>query len=321
MLHPTQAWYSLARDHLTRLWRDPCGWGDGAQDPPCPEPTVLACLALLSADDESALPDTLEMVDASAQWLSERQRADGAVGTVDEPPSLCRSTACAALLWGQLLHYRRPLANALRWLQQCDELAPEAEDDEVLGHCPTQGAWLPSGARCSLLEPAAIAILSLCRNQLAGHQRITDTLRRILEQSLASGGWHARTAIPSSAENAAGVVPTGMVLLALRAAGLAESEEVTRACRYLEGAMPHALSPGVLSWGLLGYLAWRPRPAGAPQWLSQCYADTPDVAASPAGLALLMLADRPRTFSLLGISPAGDEAMTAHLLLPEFLAV
>ena len=111
------------------------------------------------------------------------------------------------------------------------------------------------------------------------------------------------------------------MLLALRAAGLTETEEVTKACHYLEDAMPHTLAPELLSWGLLGYMAWRPRPLDASQWLSHSYADAPGVADSPVGLALLILADRPGTFPLVGVSPALRETPPTHTLVPELLGV
>jgi hypothetical protein len=313
------SWHSVARDRLLKLRRNPRGWGHGAEDVPYPEPTVLACLALLSADDEPVPPDTLERIEASAQWLADLQQEDGAVGVAEEFPSLCWSTACAALLWSRLSHYERPLADALRWLQQCEEFDQHASDDEVLCYRPAMGAWPWIEATGSRLEPASMAVLALCRNQLAGHQRIADSVRWILERSLAGGGWNLETTALSSAEQPPQAEPTGMVLLALRAAGLPETEEVTRACHYLSCVMPHTAAPEDLSWGLLGYLAWRPRPLGAEQWLGRSYERATGLADSPAGLAMLILAAHPATLALLGVSPARQEAAPAHELLPELL--
>ena len=319
MFRPPQCWHSLALDRLLELRRDPRGWGHCAQDVPYPEPTVLACLALLSADDEPVPPDMLELIDESAQWLADLQQVDGAVGVAEEFPSLCWPTACAALLWSQLSHYQRPLADALRWLQQCEECAQHSSDDEVLYDRPAMGAWPWIDTTRDWLEPTSMAILALCRNQLAGHQRIAEGVRWILERSLVSGGWNLGTTALSSVEQPPQVEPTGMVLLALRAAGLSETEEVTRACHYLAGVMPHIVAPEILSWGLLGYLAWRPRPLGAEQWLGRSYEHAPGLADSPTGLALLILAARPATCSLLGVSPVREETAPAHQPLPELL--
>jgi hypothetical protein len=276
-------------------------------------------LALLAAEGAPVPLDTLELIDASAEWLANVQQADGAVGVAERLPALCWPTACAALLWSQLPHYQRPLAHALRWLQQCEQSAQHTSTDRILGRRPRRGAWPWIEATRSWLEPAGMAILALCRNQLAGHQRIADSVRWILARSVASGGWNQGTAARAIPARPPQAEPTGIMLLALRAAGLRETEEVTKACHYLECTLPHTLTPESLSWGLLGYLAWRPRPLDAPQWLSHAHADAPGVADCPVSLALLILADRPGTFSLLGVSPALTEATPALTLVPELL--
>ncbi len=311
MLGPAPFSYSLARQRLARMWHDPCGWGYRASDPPSPEPTGLACLALLSGDGADEWAEALEPADAGARWLTDLQRADGALGPLDAPATLCRSTAWAALLWGQLRHYRQPLARALRWLQQSEELAPAVLDEDLFGS--GMGPGVP-GRGDAQFDTAALAVLALCRNELAGHQWIAGRLQAILEQSLADGGWPASDGIESSAWGPADAGVTGLVLMALRAAGWSETVEVTTACRYLESALSGLLAPDKLSWGLLGYGSWRPRPAGASEWIDRCYAALPAADTSPACLAQLMLADGPQALSLFGISPSagrGEEGISS----------
>jgi hypothetical protein len=279
---------------------------------------------LLAVEDEPVPLDTLELIDAGAEWLADIQQADGAVGVAEQLPALCWPTACAALLWSQLPTYQRPLARALRWLQQCQQSSQHTSSDRILGRRLRRGAWPWIEATRSWLEPAGMAILALCRNQLAGHQRITESVQWVLERSVAGGGWSQDTAARAMRERPAQVEPTGIMLLALRAAGLAETHEVTQACHYLENAlaaMPDTLAPEVLSWGLLGYLAWRPRPLDAPLWLSHAHAHAPGVADCPVGLALLILADRPATLSLLGISPLPGETTPTPTIVPELLGI
>jgi hypothetical protein len=316
-----QPWYSLARDRLRELRQDPRGWGYCVRDIPYPEPTALACLALLAVEGEPVPLDTLELIDASAEWLVDIQQADGAVGVAERLPSLCWPTACAALLWSQLPTYQRPLASALRWLQQCEQSTQYTSTDRILGRRARRGAWPWIEATRSWLEPAGMAILALCRNQLVGHQLIADGVRWILARSVTNGGWHQDTTMGAVPARPPQVEPTGISLLALRAAGLTETQEVTRACHYLQCVLPHSSTPEALGWGLLGYLAWRPRPLDAPQWLSRAYAEAAGVADAPVGLALLILADRPGTLSLLGVSPALQEVPPELPFVPELLGV
>jgi len=304
-----QPWYASARNRLLDLRQHPWGWGASvARELPRPEPTALACLALLAADDQPTSLDTLELIDASAEWLGDLQQADGAVGGTPDLPEMCCPTACAALLWSQFSAYQRPLAAALRWLQQCDPSAPHAPAHALPGYPPRRGAWFWNEPPGGALDPAGIAILALCRNQLTGHQRIIESVEWILARASHSDGWHAGPDRRERSNQVSDVGYTGTLLLTLRAAGLAETEQVTQACHFLEDALPDTREPERLAWGLLGYMAWRARHLDASDWLHRAYIAAPDVADSPIGLAMLILADRPATFPLLGVRPALPEA-------------
>ena len=103
---------------------------------------------------------------------------------------------------------------------------------------PTPHSWPSIGGIRSRTEPAGVAILALSRNQLAGHPRIADGVRWLLGRALASGGWNMEDAALSGHEPYPQVGPTGIILLALRAAGLSETAEVTQACHYLARILP-----------------------------------------------------------------------------------
>jgi hypothetical protein len=311
MAHSAPSWHSEARTRLLELRSDADGWGSGVQSAAEPEATVWACLALLASEDQSTLAGTLELVDASAHWLSVAQRADGAVGLdAEDRVSLCRSTACAALLWSQLLHYGRPLANALRWLQQCGVLSPVAVSDPIPG-CEASAVGDSAGGETGptgfTFEATALAVLALGCNQLSGHPQVDATVGWILEQSRASGGWEPAHESPSDDQWSSAAGSTGLVLLALRATGLSETLDVTRACNYLELVLSSLDSPSLLSWALLGYQAWRAVPVASSQWLSDCNARTRDDRRSPAVPALLLLGHCPQTLALLGVTPAREE--------------
>jgi hypothetical protein len=301
-----------ARDRLLELRGDRTGWGYDAKGVPYSEPTVLACLALLAADGDPPSPETLELVDVSAQFLAGLQQPDGAVGVAEGIATPGWPTAFAALLWSQLPHYRRPLADALRWLQQREPCAVHTSDEELLSGVTTIHGWPSVGGIRGRTEPTGLAIVALCRNQLAGHPRIADGVRWLLARSLARGGWNTEEATTSGPEQYAHAGPTGIILLALRAAGLAKTAEVMRACHYLARILPQIESPEILSWGLLGYSVWQPRPAAARHWLHRSYAGAPGLVDSPTRLALLILATSTATYPLLGVSAARAETRSSQ---------
>ncbi|MHB8969478.1 MAG: hypothetical protein ACYC3X_00765 [Pirellulaceae bacterium] len=318
-----RSWHLAARDRLLALRGDRVGWGYDADGAPYTEPTVLACLALLAADEGRLAPDTLELVDASAQFLVGLQQPDGAVGVAAGLATPRWPTAFAALLWSQLPCYRRPLADALRWLQQREANEIRTSDEEVLSGATTTCSWPSLGGFRSRTEPAGVAILTLSRNQLAGHPRIAEGVRWLLARSLAAGGWNMEdAALPGHAPYPR-VGPTGIVLLALRATGLSMTSEVTRACHYLARVLPQVEAPEILSWGLLGYAAWQPRPAAAQRWLYRSYTRAPGLADSPASLAMLVLAASPASYPLLGVCAAAraESRQALHEPLSELLGV
>ena len=282
MSHATRTWSLQARDDLRRLWQRPGGWGPDTHGTQCPATTVLACLALLAGDDEPALPDTLEWVDACAQGLADLQRAMVRwVLRISVPPCAARPRTPPCCGGSYCITVGR-WPTALRYLQQCDELAPSATEDGVPGRGLTHEVGSCSAGMHWQYEPIALTILSLCRNELTGHRQIADSTRWLLEQSLVGGGWPAGPCTPAGQLSTADVASTGIVLLALCAAGVTEVQEVTMACHYLDERLPRTRGSEGLSWGLLGYRAWRPHPPAAQQWLCRSCAESRDTAASSA---------------------------------------
>jgi hypothetical protein len=283
-------------------------------------------LALLASADRMPSSETLEAVHACAEFLCRLQQADGAVGVaagIETPPW---PTAYAALLWSQIPGYDRPLACALRWLQQDDEAARFFSDDQIVGgdQQPWPGAPIRgAGARTF---PAGIAILALCRNQLAGHARVRDGVRWILDGALPQGGWTADRPIRADSGSYPQAAATGMALLALRAAHLDESDVVTDGCRYLSRVLTSIDSPARfgwawLGWAWLGYHAWRPRTLESQEWLSRLAKRAPACEDDPAGLAMWLLAGSSAALTLLGVVAAEGGCGCSTGLAQELLGV
>jgi hypothetical protein len=296
-------WIDQAVEHLRATRRDRQGWGYRDGGPSYTEPTVLGCLALVAADDPATRAPTEALVRAGAAWLTGLQHPDGSVGVSERRPTPTWPTAYAALLWSQIPACQGPLARALQWLQQCEGTTQTGPQDLCLDCRPADRGWPWVVGNPSWLEPTAMAMLALCRNQLEGHQRIFEGVRLIRQGAVPAGGWSLRNFTSTRADSTRQPSATGLALLALRGAGEPECEEVTHACQYLEAVLPETRTPEALAWGLLGWKAWRPWPSAADSWLDESFRTTRTLDGSPSRLALLLLAASPTSLTLLGVAP------------------
>ncbi len=314
MSQTTDSWISSSVDQLLRLRVADVGWGYRGEGSAYCEPTAMACLALLAASDEQPVEETAELVATSAAWLAELQQPDGALGISAELSKPRWPTAYAALLWSQIPGYEKPLARALCWIQQREGHTFAKTKECVLGHDTSIPGWPWVAGTHPWLEPTGMAMLALCRSQLTGHQRIRDGVRMILDRAIATGGWNMGNSSVFGTPLRPQGGPTGIALLALRAALHEETPSVTRACQYLYESLPAIRSPETLGWGLLGLRAWRPKPAAADDWLRESSDNTMALHNSPIRLATLLLAASSTTLSRLGVQAAyhDEVAMEIH---------
>lgn len=313
MFASMESWSATARDRLVQLSGQPWGWSDGTRSGPCIESSVLACLALSGLEEERGWVERLEVIDASAQGLADLQRPDGALAVTADGASGCRATAYATFLWSHLLHYQRPLAAALRWLQQCNELAPGAPDDGVPGYVPARTGGSGAETAGGEIEAAALTVLALCCNELSGHPRVAEATQGMLQQALPAGGWTKRPAHLGEWQTP-DVLTTGVALVAIRAAQESQTRQVTGACDYLEVALREPCAPEALSWGLLGFMAWRPGPTWAAETLDCCVAASRHL--SVRQLALLLLASQSNPLALWSVSPVRDDVPAIASCMP-----
>jgi len=297
-------------ERLCALRAEGVGWGYRGDGPPYAEPTAMGSLALLACARQCSLTHLDEWVRGSASWLADLQQPDGAVGIAAGLPTPKWPTPLAALLWSQLDQYQRPLARSLTWLQQRQGYTFVKTGQCVLGHDTSIPGWPWVAGTHPWLEPTAMAMLALCRNQLSGHQRIQDGVRLVLDRAIASGGWNVGNSSAFGRELRPQAGPTGLALLALKAAHRQETPTVTRGCHYLREALRATRSPETLGWGMLGLEAWRERPAEADRWLRQSFDNVEALQDAPLRLATLLLAAASRhTLNLLGVEwgdPAAD---------------
>lgn len=320
-MHDVASWRAAVCGRLWQLQADHVGWGYGASEPPYTEPTVLACLGLLASADGTPSLETWEAVDACADFLSRLQQSDGAVGIAAGIDTPHWPTAFAALLWSQIPGYGRPLAGALRWLQQeglADRYFSDAQVVDGDLRLWPDGPLRTAGAR---IVPAGVAVLALCRNQLAGHTRVQECVRWLLAGALPRGGWGAENASHGDGGRFPQAISTGIALLALRAANLDESPVVTDACHYLARVLANVDASEMFGWAWLGYHAWQPRTTESWQWLRRAMRWPLAEAEDPAGLALLLLAGSPDALRLLGVSAVTNANCCSLGLAQELLGI
>jgi hypothetical protein len=281
------------------------------------EPTVLGCFAIQATSPQAVCPEALELMDASADWLAGLQQANGAVLSDERGgPADCRSTAWAALLWSQLPNRRGCLARAIRFLLEQEACAQPSCDDEILDRGATVGGWPWFDAAGGWTTATAVTLLVLGQNQLAGHARVADSLAWIASHAVDDGGWSDPTSDAAEASPAADAGVTGMMLLALRAAGATDTLAIHQAGDFLAHTLPDVTSPEPLSWGLLGWSSWHPLPLGVSEWLAQSFASTPGVLESPEQLALLLLATAPAAFrAVLALAEVSEPVEQWHPLV------
>jgi len=287
-------WTGSAQTELLRL-RDRTGaWGYRNDRGPSVEPTALACLGLWSCRSHSPPEARPEAILRGADWLQTLQKADGSLGIAPSLPSPCWATPHAILLWNALQVHTPARRRAANWLlaQKGKPITDNtASIVSVVGHDTTLVGWPWIEDTHSWLEPTAMAILALDREDLAYHPRVTEGIRVVLNRALAQGGWNYGNTSVFGRQLRPQPGPTGLALLALAAQGSKHRpRSVDPAIAYLLRTLPDLRAPISLAWGLLGLRAWNAMPAAAADWLNESYSLHTGRPGVTTGLSLLLLA-------------------------------
>ncbi len=274
---------------VDRLLEDPTpsgAWGYRSGTSPCAEPTSLACLALSARGVE---PKTWGK---GLAWLATVQQEDGSVPVSSGIPGPAWSTGLAVLAWLQAGgqeegRYAAHIKKATGWLLATRgiRLSPNTE---VYGHDVTLQGWPWVKDMHSWVEPTSYAILALRAVGQAGHPRVREGARVLLDRALPDGGWNygnkrilANTLRPFPAT-------TGIALSAL--AGEPSGPATGRSITYLTQVLQGVRTPLTVGWGLIALTAWNARPAAADDWLARSAARAADGQPNTLHDALLLLA-------------------------------
>ena len=271
----TSPWIETARSRLIHLRGRGEGWSYRQETAPCVEPTILACLGLMSSAADRQAEQTEDEFRKPADWLASLQSPDGSLGVSATLPTPCWTTPYGVLLWAALGGYTSHRERAVRWLLDQGGVAiPNlAAPERTVGHDTAIVGWPWVADTHSWLEPTAVAILALRREGKADHPRVREGLRLIRDRAIPTGGWNYGNNIAFGRDLRPQPAPTGLALLAL--AGIeGRSEIVERAIDYLQESLPSTGAPQSLCWGVLGLRAWGCCPEAADGWLARAFEQT-----------------------------------------------
>ncbi len=99
-----------------------------------------------------------------------------------------------------------------------------------------------------------MAILALKATGNAGHDRVQEAVRMILDRKLPAGGWNYGNTTVFNRELSPAPEHTGQALCAL--SGLVQHSEIAKSIDYLSKEISILQTPLSLCWGLFGLGAW-----------------------------------------------------------------
>lgn len=271
-------------------WRDdlldqleaevPCGYfarGEAAS-----EPTALAGLALAGNGRNEAAR-------RAADWLVERQQANGAIGVTAAHDSPSWPTALAMLLWKAVgdEQFARAIAAANNWALA--EKGKTHEQREFVGHDSMLVGWSWAAHTHSWLEPTAMFVLALKTVGEREHPRTREAVRLLVDRLLPSGGCNYGNSIVLGQELLPHVQPTGIVMMALADEQI-DDPRIGRSLEYLAANLNADTATASLCYGILGLKAHDQSPAENLKWLESAHKRTIMHGASPYKFALVSLA-------------------------------
>jgi len=224
-----------------------------------PDATAWAVLAL------EAYPDNRDVTIPACQQLAKSQLSDGRVPVIEGHPEAYWPTALAVLAWKKVAGFERQVELASKFLLDATGVHWPKQKDAPVAHDTSIKGWPWIENTHSWIGPTALSILALKVCGFAGHSRVLEAKRMILDRQLPSGGWNYGNTRVFGKMLRPSLVETGHALSAL--AGMTEPSFVELSFDYLRREIEHIRTPLALSWSVLGLSAWSGRPAESRKWI------------------------------------------------------
>ena len=231
---------------IARLAENPVG-RYSLTSPEASEPTAWSALALHAAG-------STESAQRAADWLTNLQQRNGAVGVtaVDIDPAW--TTGLAILAWGAIDQdaYAEPIRRGAEWA--LGQQPWTAEGMTAFAHDASIEGWSWAPNTHSWLEPTAFFVMALQRNGYSDHPRVRQGVDLLIDRLLPSGGVNYGNTIVLGQELLQHLQPTGIAAWALAAEQL-EDPRWNETLSYLQRAAHEPTGIASLCYATIGLAA------------------------------------------------------------------
>ncbi len=215
---------------------------------PRPDATGWAVFALKAAGES---PSALE---GACRFLARFQLADGRVVFSCEAEASFWPTPLAVLVWRAISGFEREAERATGFLLATSGEHFKKKEDSPTGHDTAIRGWSWVEGTHSWVEPTALAILALRAGGHAGHARVAEAARLLLDRQLSSGGWNYDNTTVFGQKLLPMPDSTGLALAAL--SGMTDEAVVEKSIGYALEQIRDTDTPFSLFWLACGISAW-----------------------------------------------------------------
>jgi hypothetical protein len=246
---------------LTRVCADG-GFSNRRGDSYRADATAWAIIALSSIDaDRKCIQFAIARLTAD-QW------DDGRIGISRGHAEAFWPTSLAILALRGSPGYSENRARSTRFLLETTGRHWKKAVNDPMAHNPALKGWPWIAETHSWVEPTAISMIALRGAGYAGHPRIEEGTRMLMDRQLPHGGWNCGNTIVFGQELHPSPESTGTALHALF--GLVPRGEVQHSLDYLSKQIRHIRTPIALGWSLLALNSWGVPIPNVPSMVSDC---------------------------------------------------
>jgi hypothetical protein len=190
----------------------------------------------------------------ACRHLAQKQLPDGRVPIYDGCDEAYWPTPLAILAWKRTGGFKTDIDRAVKFLLETWGLNFPREKDSPLGHDSSIRGWSWDEKTHSWIEPTSMSILALKAVSFAGHDRVKEAVRMILNRQLPSGGWNYGNTTVFDRELLPMPEYTGLALCAL--SGFVQKTAVEKSIEYARQQLPNLRTPLSFCWCCFGLSTW-----------------------------------------------------------------
>jgi hypothetical protein len=209
-----------------------------------------------------------DVFEAARSRLAADQLADGSICISPLHHQAFWPTSLAILAWQGSPAHRDNQRRAVQFLLQSTGQHWEKSTSDPVSHDTALRGWPWIAETHSWVEPTAISMIALRAAGYAGHPRIEEATRMLMDRQLPHGGWNCGNTIVFGQELRPAPESTGTALHAL--GGLVPREKVQLSLDYLSKEVTRLHTPISIGWSLLALNSWSVSPPNAPNLIASC---------------------------------------------------